>query len=90
MGVTLARASPVDAPSSCLYLAFIAELTSYGMEYPFGYFGSAVLAMSPSKILPTPSLMAFGGEGGKWRDSPDAVPALLSSSQNTGVLPTPF
>jgi len=31
------------------------------MEYPFGQFGSAVLAMFPPKILPTPSLLAFVG-----------------------------
>ncbi|KAJ7409505.1 hypothetical protein WISP_114049 [Willisornis vidua] len=36
---------------------FIAEQVSYVMEYPFGQFGSAVLAIFPSKILapqPTP------------------------------------
>ncbi|CAM9620143.1 unnamed protein product, partial [Bubo scandiacus] len=36
------------------------EQTSYGMEYPFGQFGSAVLVVSPPKILPTPS--HCGGE----------------------------
>ena len=41
-------------------LAFIAEQTSYGMEYPFGQFGSAVLAVSPPKLLPTPSLLLGG------------------------------
>ena len=44
-------------PSPAFLLAFIAEQTSYGMEYPFGQFGSAVPAMSPPKILPTPSLL---------------------------------
>ncbi|PKU30181.1 rna-directed dna polymerase from mobile element jockey-like [Limosa lapponica baueri] len=44
-------------------LALIAEQTSYGMEYPFRQFGSAVLAMSPPKTLPTPSLLAFGTRG---------------------------
>jgi len=34
---------------------------SYGMEYPFDQFGSAVLAMSPPKILATPSLLGGGG-----------------------------
>ena len=68
-------------------LAFVAEQTSYGMEYPFGQFGSAVLAVSPPKILPTPSLLV---RGECWRDSLDAVGALLSSSQNTGVLSTLF
>ncbi|PKU43514.1 hypothetical protein llap_6189 [Limosa lapponica baueri] len=37
--------------------AFIAEQTSYGMENPFDQFGSAVLALSPPNILPTPSLL---------------------------------
>ncbi|KAK4806753.1 hypothetical protein QYF61_005549 [Mycteria americana] len=44
-------------PPSSFLLAFIAEQTSFGMEYPFGQFGSAVLAMSPPKLLPTPSLL---------------------------------
>ncbi|KAJ7424018.1 rna-directed dna polymerase from mobile element jockey-like [Pitangus sulphuratus] len=34
---------------------------SYGMEYLFGQIGSAVLAMSPPNLLPTPRLLAFGG-----------------------------
>jgi len=38
---------------------------SYGMEYPFGQFGSAALAMSPPKILPTPSLLVEGGMLGR-------------------------
>lgn len=33
------------------------------MEYLFGQLGTAVLAMSPRKLFPTPSLPAFGGEG---------------------------
>ena len=31
------------------------------VEYPFGHFGSAVLALSPPNLLPTPSLLGFGG-----------------------------
>lgn len=31
------------------------------MEYPFRPFGSFVLAVSPHKLLPSPSLLAFGG-----------------------------
>ena len=78
-------------PSSSFLLAFIAEQMAYGMEYPFGQLGSAVPAMSPPKLLPTRSLLAFWGEGGNCReDSLDAVRALLSSSQNTGVFSTPF
>jgi len=42
-------------PFSPFLLAFIAEQTSYGMEYPFGHFRSAVLAVSPPKLLPTPA-----------------------------------
>ncbi|PKU31525.1 rna-directed dna polymerase from mobile element jockey-like [Limosa lapponica baueri] len=36
------------------------NMTSYGMEYPFGQFESAVPALSPPSLLPTPSLLAFG------------------------------
>jgi len=36
---------------------------SYGMKYLLGRFRSVVLAMSPPKLWPTPSLLAFGGEG---------------------------
>jgi len=53
------------------------------MEYHFGRFGSAALAMSPPKILPTLSLLV---RGECWRDSFYAVQALLSSNQNTGVI----
>jgi len=42
-------------------LAFLAKQTSYGMEYLFGQFKSAVLAMSPPKILPTLSLLGEVG-----------------------------
>ena len=67
---------------------FYTEQTSYGMEYPFGQFGSAVLAMSPPKILPTPSLLGGGGNVGEtalmlWEH-------CFNSSQNTGVLSTLF
>jgi len=55
-------------PSSFFFLAFIAELTSYGMEYPFGQFGPVLLSKSPPKILPPPSLLV---RGQYWRDSLD-------------------
>jgi len=58
------------------------------MEYLFGQFGSVVLAMSPSNLLLTSSLLAFGEQ--VWRDSLDAVQELLSSSQKIGVLSTSF
>lgn len=34
------------------------SVTSYGMDYPFGQLGSALLAAYPSKSLCTPSLLA--------------------------------
>jgi len=73
--------------SSSFLLAFIVEQMSYGMEYHFVHFESAVLAMSPPKTLPTLTLLV---RGDCWRDSLDAVQALLSSNQNTDVLSTPF
>lgn len=62
-----------------------------GMDCPFGRFVSAVLAVSfLSYLLPTISIVTFGKVWGRcvlvWRDSPNAVPALGSSSQNSGVL----
>lgn len=40
--------------------AFIADQTLYGMEYPLGQFGSAVLGLSPPKIFFPPSLLVRG------------------------------
>lgn len=57
------------------------------MEYPFSKSVSAGLVESPAKILST--LSPFDG----WRmlrDRADAVPALPSSSQSTGVISTSF
>jgi len=34
------------------------SMTLYGMEYPFGRFGSAIQIVSPPNFLPTPSLLA--------------------------------
>jgi len=61
-------------------------MTSYSMEYPFDQFGSAVLTMSLPSLLPTPRLPTFEGQ----IDHLNAVQALLSSSQNTGVVSTLF
>lgn len=36
---------------------------SYGMEYPFGQFGSAALPMSSACVLPNPRLLT---EGAVW------------------------
>jgi len=38
-------------------------MVSYSMEYPIGHFESAVLAVFPPNLLPTPSLLL---EGGVW------------------------
>lgn len=46
---------------------------------------SALLVVSPSRILPNPCLLMHC-----WTDRADDVPGLLSSSQNTRVLPTFF
>ena len=37
---------------------YVLGLTSYGMEYSFGQFGSAVLAVSPPSFLGLSSLLA--------------------------------
>lgn len=39
-----------------LLLGFLSEQMSYGMEYPFGQFGSAVLIMFPPRTLATHSI----------------------------------
>jgi len=36
--------------------------TLYGMEHPFGQFGSAVPVLSPLNLLPTPKLLPEGTE----------------------------
>lgn len=44
---------------------------AYEIEYPFGHFGSAILAVSSPKLFPTPSLLAFeAGVGNGWSDKP--------------------
>ena len=60
------------------------------MDIPLVSFGLAVLTVSPSKILPTLSLLVVVLVGKCWRDSLDVVQLLLSSSQNTDVLSTLF
>lgn len=57
------------------------------MEHPFTQFGSADLAVSSPKILPISSLWM---KIECWRVSAGAVQALLSNSQNIGVLPAPL
>lgn len=36
-------------------------MTLHGMEYPFGQFGAAVVAMSPPSLLPVLSLLSGAG-----------------------------
>lgn len=57
----------------------------HGMEYPFGKFGSAVLAVLPPSFLCTCSLP----EHGRLKIL-DLGSALLSNSQSISVLPTLF
>lgn len=39
----------------------------YGIQYLFGQFGSAVLAVYTPTLLPTPSLLTVGGKkGAQW------------------------
>ena len=63
----IAHHSPTDAqlvpeqqsaPLSQLHPVYILGMTSCGMEYPFGQFGSAVLAVSPPSFLCSSSLLA--------------------------------
>lgn len=80
--------SPLPPYLSTLLLNVVSEQMSYLTEYPL-VSGSAVLAVSPLKILPTPSLLARGnvGEtGGMLERQPWCCGGLLSSSQNTGVI----
>ena len=64
----IAHHSPTDAqlvpeqrfhpPPGQLPPVYILGMTSHGMEYPFGQFGSAVLAVSPPNFLCPSSLLA--------------------------------
>ena len=63
----IAHHSPTDAPlvpdqqsapPSQLPSVYILGMTSYGMEYPFGQLGSAVLAVSPPNFSCPSSLLA--------------------------------
>ena len=47
-----------SAPPGQLPPVYILDTTSRGMEYPFGQFGSAVLAVSPPNFLCPSSLLA--------------------------------
>ena len=65
----IAHRSPTDAQlvpkrqstppySSQLPPVYILDMTSHGLEYPFGQFGSAALAVSSPKFLCPSSLLA--------------------------------
>ena len=55
---------PSSSPSFLLL-----SMTSYGMGYPFGQLGSAVPAVSPPNLLPTPSLLTGRAEQQKEKAS---------------------
>lgn len=63
--------------------------TLHSQENPFGQLQSIVPAVSSSIFLPTSSLQVVGAE---WveKGSLDAVEALLSNTESTGVLSTVF
>jgi len=65
-----------------LHPFLLLSMTSYGSEYNFGQLGSAVQALSTPSLLPASTYLL---QGQRDRESLDAVQALLSSSQNTGV-----
>jgi len=46
--------------TSQLPAVYILSMASYGMEYPFGQFGYAVLAVLPPSFLRTSSLAKHG------------------------------
>lgn len=71
---------------SSFLLVFMAEQTSYGLEYPCRQCELAVLAMPSSKVLPTPAYH-WGWSVG---EAALMVPALLSRHQSTGVRSAPF
>lgn len=61
------------------------NMMSYGVGYRLGQSSSSALAMSAPRLLPMPSLLAFGEAGLEIiLNSLDAVPVLLSNSQNIG------
>lgn len=47
-----------NIPFFFLYLFLFLTMTAHSMEYPFGQFGSAVPAVFPPNLLPTPSLLS--------------------------------
>lgn len=77
----------MNVPRLLLALSFTAEQMSYVMEYPIDQFESAVQLCSLPRSCPLPSLLV---RRECWRDNLDAVQVLLSSNQDTGVLPTLF
>lgn len=73
-----------EMKASSFLLAFTSEQMLYGMEYPFNQFGSVVLAIyALSQDLAHLHLLL---RVECQRDSNNALPVLLSRSQNIGVL----
>lgn len=74
--------SPSSSPEFLLLIR-----TSFGTGHPFGLFGSAVPAVSPHSLLPTPRLLAVGErvKRKKKRESLHALQALLSNRQHCCV-----
>uniref|UniRef100_A0A672TUX7 Dipeptidase n=1 Tax=Strigops habroptila TaxID=2489341 RepID=A0A672TUX7_STRHB len=58
----LGRKMPSCTPFLLLSQLCMLNMTSYGMEYPLGQLGSAVLAVSPPRFFCTPSLIFGGGK----------------------------
>lgn len=70
-----------------LTLFSLLSMTLYGMQYLSGQFRSAVMAVFPRSLLFTSYLFAAGsGDRVGKRGSFDAVHALFSNNQNTGVI----
>ena len=69
---------PMSPPSFFFPQLYILSMTSYGMRYPFGQFGSAVLAVPP----PVPASCAPGRawEAGKVLDWCKHYPATTKTS----------
>ena len=67
---------------------YILDMTSHGMEYPFGQFGSAALAVSPPSFLCPSSLLA----GWAWEAEKSLTwyKHCLATSENLCVLSTFF
>lgn len=65
-GLSWKEMPSTDVPhTSSFPIAFMSEVASYGLEYPFGLFGSSGLSVHPPKVLPTSQPAVGGGNVGK-------------------------